>query len=329
MTPAQLEHRVLQIVDAVKARQVPEDSRVELKAQWPVAGEYKTARKLAGHANAARGAPILWIIGVDERGGSVTGAPENELANWWPAVQKHFNGVPPMLLYNISVPVDGNNVVALLFDTSRAPFVVTVPGGGAVDREVPWREGNQTRSAKREDLIRVLVPVQILPDVEMLQGALFLFENDGRRSTAGIATWRLELVFYLMPPSRDVLYFPFHRCSTSFRLRSSDQRFDLKDRVELCSVGKEGLSSNIAVTTSDLVVSGPGLARLVAETKTQANLFGYGLEFEFSLSMETSRGESMALGGRLLPSRLGPNEGGAAAVWKIEDTRDFALANRT
>ena len=41
------------------------------------------ARKIAGHANAARGEPILWIIGLDEDDHQVTGASDVELADWW------------------------------------------------------------------------------------------------------------------------------------------------------------------------------------------------------------------------------------------------------
>ncbi len=51
-------------------------------------------------------------------------------------------------------------VVAMLFETDRAPFVVKNPaygtvGGDPVSLEVPWREGATTRSARRRDLLRL------------------------------------------------------------------------------------------------------------------------------------------------------------------------------
>lgn len=66
----QVEIRVLDMCDAVVVGRNVEDDLVELKAVWPEAGR-KVARQIAGHANAAGGAPILWVIGADERGRSL------------------------------------------------------------------------------------------------------------------------------------------------------------------------------------------------------------------------------------------------------------------
>lgn len=63
-----IENWALKIIDRVQSSQPVEDSRVELKAQWPVELN-KAARQIAGHANAAHGESILWLIGIDEKEG--------------------------------------------------------------------------------------------------------------------------------------------------------------------------------------------------------------------------------------------------------------------
>jgi hypothetical protein len=106
-------------------------------------------------ANAAKGEPVLWLIGVDEKGATIPGAEHRELNNWYPQLVKEFDeGVAPALLVDLNVNSDGKTVVALLFETTSAPFVIKVPN---TDRlEIPWREGTRTRSAKRAELIRLL-----------------------------------------------------------------------------------------------------------------------------------------------------------------------------
>ena len=113
----EIESRVLDIVVRVRAGQPVEDQHVELKAQW--IEPPKAARRIAAHANAARGAPILWLIGVDERTG-VTGASLVDLARWYLQVTSQFDGLAPEVT-SVNVPVGGQTVVALLFETERAP----------------------------------------------------------------------------------------------------------------------------------------------------------------------------------------------------------------
>lgn len=147
MRPHELETKVLGIVDSVMHRQPVEDCLVELKAEW--IEPHKAARRIAGHANAAHGQPIIWIVGVDEEEGKVVGASKKELADWYPQVSAQFDEVAPDLLHDLSVPIESQTIVALLFDTSRAPYVVKVPNGQNVHREVPWRTGTRVSSARR------------------------------------------------------------------------------------------------------------------------------------------------------------------------------------
>src|SRR2546422_8731131 len=140
---SQLEAWVLSVVDRVKRQQPIEDARVELKTEWPE--PVKAARRIAGHANASGGERILWVIGADEKKGTVGGAKQEELTEWWPKVRSLFDGIAPTLI-SLAVPAGGITVVGLLFETERLPFVVRNPEGGAITFEVPWRDGTAIRS---------------------------------------------------------------------------------------------------------------------------------------------------------------------------------------
>jgi hypothetical protein len=154
MTPGQIQARALEVAAAVADRRPVEDSLVELKATWPD-DHWKAARRIAGHANAAGGNAVLWLIGLDEKRG-VTGADRIELANWWPKVQSCFGGASPTVT-DVNVTIDnGQTFVALYFECAGRPFVVSLPPGSTTDRDVPWREGTRIRSATRSELIRLL-----------------------------------------------------------------------------------------------------------------------------------------------------------------------------
>lgn len=138
-----LEARVGAIVEAVIAGRQVEDDRIELKALWPSAN-HDVARRIAGHANAAGGESILWVIGLDERRRRIGSTSGVEPANWWNAVRKHFDGPSPEPTW-LRVLVSGNaDVMALQFTTERAPYVVNVAKPGQVHREVPWRSSTSS-----------------------------------------------------------------------------------------------------------------------------------------------------------------------------------------
>lgn len=158
---SEIEAWALRAIERVEQRQQNEDSRVELKADWPDDPE-RAARRITGHANALRGEPILWLIGVDENDG-VKGASQNNLANWWQQVKSQFDAFSPELR-DILVSWKGQTVVALYFTTERVPYVVKNPvfgkqNGGPVKYEIPWRDGTATRSATHSDLILLLSPL--------------------------------------------------------------------------------------------------------------------------------------------------------------------------
>src|SRR5437773_7115102 len=137
MRPFEIEAWAMTVIRCLQSGGGNEDARVEMKAAWIPAE--RAARHIAGHANAAKGDAVLWLVGVDEKLG-VVGAGKNELATWWPQIQSQFEGVPPTMT-PVSVLVEAKEVVALLFETTRFPYVVKnpaygTPAGGPVQYEV-------------------------------------------------------------------------------------------------------------------------------------------------------------------------------------------------
>lgn len=89
------------------------------------------------------------------------------------------------------VPVgDGKQVTALEFDVSRAPYVVAVPDGGRVQREVPWRQNNSTESAHRHQLLAAVVEQAAIPTFALIDGDVQLFTHkdyDGEEPRVRVA----------------------------------------------------------------------------------------------------------------------------------------------
>jgi hypothetical protein len=83
MKSERLEAWVLSVVDQVIAGRRVEDSRLELKADWP--DPKVAARRIAGHANAAGSDSILWILGLSEEVG-ISRLSSVDVADWMPAV---------------------------------------------------------------------------------------------------------------------------------------------------------------------------------------------------------------------------------------------------
>lgn len=188
MHPTALEAKVRELIDRVIHRQPVEASHVEIKREWPDAN--KAARHIAGLCNAARGAPVIWIVGLDEKTGAVT-TPSAEFANMWSAIRGEFDGEAPSVIHNLPIRLDCHTVVALLFDASRAPFVVrnvahNAPGGGPVTHEVPWREGNAIRTARRHELIRMLAQAVHVPSIEVLNATASYYPGRDHECLDGV-----------------------------------------------------------------------------------------------------------------------------------------------
>jgi hypothetical protein len=212
MLSQHIEGRVLNLVERILNGARIEDFRVECKGAWPPAA--KAARQIAGHANAARGEPILWIIGLDEEGQRVNSVSDVELADWWAQVTAAYDERITPGLTSLIVPVSAEqSVVALYMTTERAPYVIKRQDGqGPFEREVPWREGNGTRSTHRHELLRLLIAAVAPPDATVVKMTLRVRHHAA--TEAPRSPERLELILwgtvFFGPPTSPVVVLPAH-----------------------------------------------------------------------------------------------------------------------
>lgn len=268
MRPIEIEFWALRVADQVAKGEHSEDSRVELKAKWPDAKA--AARRIAAHANAARGAEILWIIGLDEKSGPCDPG-QMEVADWFATVRQQFDSVYPELL-DLNVRLGDHTVVAMVFSTDRAPYLTKNPSfgkesGEKVELEVPWREGRSTRTARRHELLRLLAPLTAVPDIEGLACELSLRE-EWKEDATQVHCWHLSGSVYLLPTSRDQIVIPFHKCRIRLAISATRVIEEWKE-FELSAPRRIGVSSGhqlntfhdsktIESTSAELIVNGPG-----------------------------------------------------------------------
>lgn len=267
MTPGQIEAWALDVVERVRRHELIEDSRVEAKARF--IDPAKAARRLAGHANASGGVPVLWLFGLDETEGVVPLDPI-DYAAWWESVQAEFDEVSPDETA-IIVPTEEGPVVAVLFRTERAPFIVRNPlygnaKGEVVGWEVPWRDGTRVRTARRWDLIRLLSPLATMPEV-LVFGGFLTYGHD----SAGTGSWYLSLDLYVDVPVGETLVVADHRLAVD--VRWPDWNLPLVDTklygaengvVALVNRGREGPPAFAVRGQGQVIISGPGPVGLLA-----------------------------------------------------------------
>lgn len=264
MRLADIEAWALAVIERVEKGHPIEDSRVELKAGFPAddAGWRRWARRIAGHANAARGDPVLWVVGVNEKRQTVPGTAASDAATWWPRIRRHFDGVAPRLV-DLAVPHGDVTVMALWFETDRAPFVVKNPDGGAIGYEVPWRDGTMVRTARREDLVRLLVPQARAPGIEILQAATDPATPPGRLG--------FVLTLYLTPASSDPVTLPVHRAAVDCTVGAAS--FALEEvTFDPGHLPAARRSPSVEVSPSEVVAVGPGRVLLRARSTTAREL---------------------------------------------------------
>lgn len=200
MKSQELEAKVLRIVDTVLTGHKVEDTFVEFKSTWTPASY--TARVIAGLCNAARGEDVLLVVGVDENAHRIHKLPvSTEAGQWWASVASNFVELAPDVRMNIVVPIpDHGPVHVFLLETWRAPYVVKVTDRANVQSEVPWREGAQTRSARRSDLLMTLVEQARAPHLDFITGHMQLTKSED-----GFVTYWLRADFYLSAVHRVTL----------------------------------------------------------------------------------------------------------------------------
>jgi hypothetical protein len=268
MRPVDIEAWVLRVADQVAKGEHSEDSRVELKARWPDAKS--AARRIAAHANAARGAEVLWIIGLDEKAGP-RDPGQIEVSDWFATVRQQFDSVYPEL-QDLNIRLGDHTVVAMVFSTDRAPYVIRNPsygkeGGEKVELEVPWREGRSTRTARRQELLRMLAPLMVVPEIEGLSCELSLREEWNDDATQ-VHRWHLNGSIYLLPTGRDQIVIPFHRCKVRLAISPNQvieewKEFGLNAPRKIGRIARRQLSAfddskTIESTSAELIVNGPG-----------------------------------------------------------------------
>lgn len=270
MLKSQIEFNVLSIVDRVQKGEQIEDSRYELKSELiPPA---KAARRIAAHANAAGGDQIIWIIGLNEKTGELTSVKRSDYENWFQKVISEFVELYPDII-ELFIPYQNQTILALIIETDRAPFVIKSPEGKAVQYEVPWREGTMTRSAKRSDLLKILVPAISIPKFDFLKGDLTFYYPD-KNPESKVFDWHFKLHIYITPFTDQLIAFPFHQCqseisfSEQISLVSQKCRFGLEELADLYggdSIFKQitdssrNFDSQTATRTRDeLLIWGPG-----------------------------------------------------------------------
>jgi len=195
------------------------------------------------------------------------------------------------------VPAHGTIVVALLFETERAPFVVKNPSfgktaGGAVSLEVPWREGTAVRSAHRSDLIQVLSPQQRAPHFDVLAAMMQTHRVNGVEPDT---RWTLQVELYVVPGDENTLVIPFHRCSGWIHFFGSDAKVEF-DEIRLgppYSAGLIGinrtpprnLSLTVNASSSEVLIDGPGKVLFHASVSTPGDIETPPDEIRFQASL--------------------------------------------
>jgi hypothetical protein len=275
-----LEGWALQVLDRVAAGSPLEDSRVELKGT--LIEPDKAARRIAGHANAAHGEPILWLIGVDETAG-IVGIGQVDSAKWLSMVGSHFQGSVPAVL-DLVVPYQNTTVLALQFDTHLAPFLVRnqlfgKQPGHTIEYEVPWREGTKVRTARREDLLRILLPKSRTPEIEIFSADLYA-ANDTNQPSLVPELWFIG-VFYIVPLGSERLIFPRHRAFVEAYIppEIEGERIPLWRLAPSDNSGMDTKQyTNIRSSSNELTVEGPGLINLRGSLRIGSIPWAFGEE---------------------------------------------------
>lgn len=258
MRRTQVEMWALRVLDQLSRPAGLEDQNVELKKQLPDPAE--GARLIAGLCNAARGEPSMILVGVNERTREIVGAPEIALNNWWQGAVSRFDGPHPTMVDALIALDDGLTVQALVFDSdsSSAPYVVKNAAGGPISHEVPWREATILRSARRVDLLRSLVPAILLPDVEVLDGNVQVYEQPGRESPDPYLDWYLGIDLYLTPRGDATVIFPRHRCSATATIPEWGIEVQFPHIYFSHHRQREGVAAGfLTITPSEIIVEGP------------------------------------------------------------------------
>ncbi len=284
MSPQELEVWIRSCADRVVAGQQVEDSLVELKQFLDPS--QRTARQLAAHCNAARSDHVLWIVGLDEKGNKVAGAPRVDTELALERLRQHFADQSPQISSVHCIEYDGKSVVGLLFSTLHRPYLVRLsvddPEKGRVEWEAPWREGNKTRTMRRNDLLALLVRSRATPKLEAVQAAGEYvvssnapFDTHEMRRSKSMSHLSIRVHLYLVPTGGDRLVFPAHRMQFVFRKIGDEAEFVTLGTPEVGAKNGTGIKAYflprptipgpdlVSFGSSEIIANGPGLIELL------------------------------------------------------------------
>jgi hypothetical protein len=160
ITKQSVDATVQAAIENLQAGRGVEDDSIELKAEWP--DPATKVRQFAGAANALRGDPLIYVIGVHDKTGAITTPVPVEPKEWYDQICKPFDQIPPSLLWSQTVFVghDSKSVTVMVFGTDEFPYLINVE---KARREVPLRIGTGTQSARRNQLVRMFEPALRTP----------------------------------------------------------------------------------------------------------------------------------------------------------------------
>ncbi|WP_459384538.1 hypothetical protein [Arthrobacter humicola] len=257
MRPIDLEAKVISAVDRIRGGQSAEHDLIECKRDWP---QENKARQLAGSLNRAGGDPVIYIIGIDEKTGAVHDISGTDVLEWWGQMTPKFDQLPPEMVRHISVPVGegGEHVMAVAFASDRAPYLVKT-GSANPSLEVPMREGTGTRTARRDELLRLLLPAVRLPRVVVLEADLkghYTPPRMGRPNGEELKCFG-NLRIYIEHEGEGATTFPAHGMRGQARINGEKFVLEITPPMETASVPTGTANFSFQRPSDGVTVTGP------------------------------------------------------------------------
>lgn len=252
MRSHEIEFRALRAIEGLQKNIPPPEAAVAVFQKWPKPGP-AAARRLAAHANTARGRDLLWVIGVAANG-KLVGADLKAFPDWWAQMLPYFESLAPEVT-PLNVPSGERKVVALHIQTERAPFLFSKDPARGISAEVPWLEAGMVRSARRSELIALLSPLQDLPNFEILDAELSAWQPHHSPYGPKVAfRWTLDATVYVVPKGESRVVVPFHRCRSAIGFSGTSFK---SDGTEL-TLTPDKASTAVRATESALLIEGLG-----------------------------------------------------------------------
>jgi hypothetical protein len=264
-----LEARVITAIDQMREGRQVENDFIECKREWP--SESK-ARQLAASLNRAAGDPVIYIIGIDEKTGVVLDVSDTDVLDWWNQILPRFDQTPPEMTrhMNVAVGPNGDSVTAVAISSDRAPYVVKT-GVANPSLEVPMREGTGTRSARRDELLRLLIPTIKVPSAVVLDAGITAryyarVSPDGEQTGVGYS--REEAVdisgsvrVFFEHSSSELVTLPAYGMRGRIRLGSETYELAVTPNGYV-KEGQQPPPLGVTSTYEWLLVTGPGAANI-------------------------------------------------------------------